>query len=152
MKRLPLNKEVILSRIREIEKDLNKLSRFKNYSLEEFKRDENFAIAEHYLRRALEAVFDIGNHILSRIPGGRASTYKEIALELSKENIIPEKFAKEKLVKMAGYRNRLIHFYSEVSMEELYEIIQNNLGDFEEFLKYIKELLENPEKFGFIIS
>lgn len=152
MKRLPLNREVILSRMREIEKDLNKLLRFKNYSLEEFKKDENFAIAEHYLRRALEAVFDIGNHILSRIPGIRISTYKEIALELSKENIIPEKFAKEKLVKMAGYRNRLIHFYSEVSMEELYEIIQNNLGDFEEFLKYIKELLENPEKFGFIIS
>ncbi|MGB9810863.1 MAG: DUF86 domain-containing protein, partial [Dictyoglomus turgidum] len=65
---IPLNKEVILSRIREIEKGKEKLLRFKDYSLEEFKSGENFAIAEHYLRRALEAVFDIGNHILSRIP------------------------------------------------------------------------------------
>ncbi|MEN2984391.1 MAG: HepT-like ribonuclease domain-containing protein [Dictyoglomaceae bacterium] len=81
----------------------------------------------------------------------RTSTYKEIALALAKENIIPENFVKEKLVKMAGYRNRLIHFYSEVSLEELYSIIQNNIKDFEEFLKYIKELLENPEKFGFKI-
>ncbi|MCS7201741.1 MAG: DUF86 domain-containing protein [Dictyoglomus sp.] len=130
---------------------MNRLLKFKKIPLEEFEKDDNFAIAEHYLRRALEAVFDIGNHILSRIPGIRISTYKDIALALAKENIIPEDFAKEKLVKMAGYRNRLIHFYSEVSLEELYNIIQNNLGDFEEFLKYIKELLENPEKFGFTI-
>ena len=82
-----------MSRIREIEKDIEKLSRFKDLSLQDFKTDDNFAIAEHYLRRALEAVFDIGNHILSRVP-----------------EAVPETFAKEKLIKMAGYRNRLIHF------------------------------------------
>jgi len=120
-------------------------------SLEEFKTDENFAIAEHYLRRALEAVFEIGNHILSRIPGIRISTYKEIALALGEQNIIPKEFAQEKLLKMAGYRNRLVHFYSEVSVDELYQIIQNNLTDFEEFLKYIKNILENPESFKFTI-
>ncbi len=151
MKRLPLNREVILLRIREIEKDIEKLLRFKDFSFREFEADDNFAIAEHYLRRALEAVFDIGNHILSRVPGVRVSTYKEIVLGLYKEKIIPENFAKEKLVKMAGYRNRLIHFYAEVSVEELYEIIQKNLGDFEEFLNYLKDLLENPEKFDFTI-
>ncbi len=151
MKRLPLNSEVILLRIREIEKDIEKLLRFKDFSFREFEADDNFAIAEHYLRRALEAVFDIGNHILSRVPGVRVSTYKEIVLGLYKEKIIPENFAKEKLVKMAGYRNRLIHFYAEVSVEELYEIIQKNLGDFEEFLNCLKDLLENPEKFDFTI-
>ncbi|HOJ93527.1 MAG TPA: DUF86 domain-containing protein [Dictyoglomaceae bacterium] len=151
MNKMPLNREVILSRIREIEKDIDKLSEFKNFSLEEFKMGENFAIGEHYLRRALEAVFDIGNHILSRVPGMRASTYKEIALGLLNEKIVPEDFAQDKLLKMAAYRNRLVHFYSEVSIEEMYEIIQNNLGDLEEFLKYIKDLLENPEKFNFTI-
>ncbi|ACK41836.1 MULTISPECIES: type VII toxin-antitoxin system HepT family RNase toxin [Dictyoglomus] len=149
---IPLNKEVILSRIREIEKGKEKLLRFKDYSLEEFKSGENFAIAEHYLRRALEAVFDIGNHILSRIPGIRVSTYKDIALKLGEYGIIPGKFAKEVLVKMAGYRNRLVHFYAEVSIEELYYIIQNNLNDFDEYLKYIKDLLENPEKFGLTLE
>ncbi|ACI19170.1 HepT-like ribonuclease domain-containing protein [Dictyoglomus thermophilum] len=46
------------------------------------------------LRRPLEAVFDIGNHILSRVP-----------------EAVPETFARENLIKMAEYRNRLIHFY-----------------------------------------
>lgn len=48
----------------------------------EEQKGENFTIAEHYLKRALEAVFDIGTHIISRIPGERASSYKDIVLIL----------------------------------------------------------------------
>jgi len=51
-------------------------------------------------------------------------------------------FAEEKLYKMAGYRNRLTHFYFEITPAELHEIIQNNLGDFRVFLKHIKIILE----------
>ena len=39
----------------------------------------------------------------------------------------------EKLEKMAGYRNRLVHYYKEISNEEIYEILQNDLGDLEKF-------------------
>jgi len=149
MKKIPINREVILSRIREIERNIDKLARYKNVPLKEFEMGENFAIAEHYLRRTLEAVFDIGTHILSRIPGKRLSTYKDIALSLGKEEIVHQNFAKEKLLKMAGYRNRLVHFYAEVSTEELYEIIQNHLEDFTEFIRHMKSFLEDSEKFGF---
>ncbi|MCX7796352.1 MAG: DUF86 domain-containing protein [bacterium] len=151
MKKIPLNREVILDRIRIIEKSLSKLARFKDMSLEDFKSGENFAIAEHYLRRTLEAVFDIGNHIISRIPGEKASSYREIAIILGRYNIVSEEFARDKLVRMAGYRNRLIHFYSEITEEEMYNIIQANLLDIEEFISALKILLEKPEKYGFSI-
>lgn len=149
MKEIPLNREVILDRIRIIEKSLFKLADFEEISLEDFKSGENFAIAEHYLRRALEAIFDIGNHIISRIPGERASSYKDIAIILGRYNIVSEDFARDKLVKMAGYRNRLVHFYAEITEEEMYEIIQTRLIDLKEFITSIKMLLENPEKYGF---
>jgi len=152
MKNLPINKEVIISRMIEIEKDYNKLSQFKDFSIDEFKKEENFAIAEHYLRRALEAVFDIGNHMLSRVSGLRVTTYKDIAINLGKINIVQKEFADQKLLKMAGYRNRLIHFYSEITVEEIYKIIQFELNDFMEFLKYIKKVIEDPELYGFSIS
>ncbi|MCX6089084.1 MAG: DUF86 domain-containing protein [Candidatus Atribacteria bacterium] len=145
MKKIPFNREIILSRMGEIERDIDKLSRYKKISLEEFEKGENFAITEHYLRRALEAVFDIGTHILSRIPGKRLSTYKDIALSLGEEKIVPQNYAKEKLLKMAGYRNRLVHFYAEVSTEQLYQIIQNNLQDFIEFLRHLKIFLEDSD-------
>lgn len=142
MKKNPINREIIIKRISEIEKSLKKLEEYKNLSLHEFREGENFAITEHYLRRALEAVFDIGNHILSKIPGIRVTTYKEIAIELGKQKILPFDFAEDKLIKMAGYRNRLIHFYSEITIEEMYYILQNDLEDFYKFIKYIKPLLE----------
>lgn len=56
-------------------------------------------------------------------------------------------FAQEKLLSMAKYRNRLVHFYAEISPTELYEILQKDLGDFDVFLTAIKNVLENPNKY-----
>jgi len=39
--------------------------------------------------------------------------------------------------------HRLIHFYSEIDSQEIYEIITNKLDDLKEFIKYIKPLLIN---------
>ena len=146
MKRIPINQELILARLEEILKDIEELKYFQKVSLEKFKEGKNFAIAEHYLRRALEAIFDIGSHILSRIPGVRPSSYKEIAILLGETGIVNEEFAKDKLLKMAGYRNRLIHFYLEVKKDELYTIIKNNLSDIEEFCKIVKNFLTSGKE------
>ncbi len=51
-------------------------------------------------------------------------------------------FAKGNFCKMAGYRNRLTHFYLQVSPKEIYQIIKDNLEDFEVFMKHIKRLLK----------
>jgi len=48
-------------------------------SPDEFAKEENFVRGQFYLRRALEGVFHIGSHILSRIPGGRVTEYKAAA-------------------------------------------------------------------------
>ena len=48
---------------------------------------------------------------------------------------------------MAGYRNRMVHFYGEITEKELYGIIQKELGDFLVFCKCIVKLLNHPEKF-----
>lgn len=152
MKKLPVNKHTITVKLDEIQRCVEKLKQFQAMTLDEFKGGENFAISEHYLRRALEAVFEIGSHILARLPGGKVSGYKEIAKKLGEHRILTPEFAKETLIKMAGYRNRLIHFYSEVTVEEMYQIIQNNLNDFDRFNEYIKEVLIKPEKFGLIVE
>ena len=104
------------------------------------------------LQRALEGVFSISSHILSRIPGGQASKYSEIALNLGKYKIVDRDFAENTLVKMAKYRNRLVHFYDEITPKEIYDIIQNHLGDFDIFLAAIKKVLEHPENFDLSIE
>lgn len=142
MKNLELDNNLILEKLKILEKHLQRLEELKALSQGKFSLPNNFDIAAWNLRSALEAVFDLGAHVSSRIPGNSFGTYKEIALKLGKYGIVPLNFAKQNLEKMAGYRNRLTHFYFEVSSKEMYDIIQNNLGDFEIFMKYIKKLIK----------
>jgi uncharacterized protein YutE (UPF0331/DUF86 family) len=148
MKRVPLNREILKARLSYIEDSLKSLQRFKGKSFEEFHADpDNFRITYYDMHRALEAAMDIGSHILSRIPGARATSYREIPLLLGRNKIVPLGFAEKELLQMAGYRNRMVHFYSEITEKELYTIIQNNLKDFEKFCGYINKLLTNPAKY-----
>ena len=91
---------------------------------------------------------DIGSHILSRIPGARPSSYKDIPRLLEKHKIIPSDFANSQLTKMAGYRNRMVHFYGEITEKEIYNIIQEELQDLDTFCDYIDEVLKDPAKFN----
>ena len=86
------------------------------------------AAAESYLRRALEALFDIGRHILAKRFAYPATEYKEIAKGLSDNKVLVEKEA-ELMRKMAGYRNRMVHFYHEITPEELHEICLHHLNE-----------------------
>ena len=95
---------------------------------------------------------DIGSHILSRIPGARPTSYKDIPRLLEKSRIIPADFVANSLGKMAGYRNRMVHFYGEITEREIYNIIQEELEDFYTFLKYINAILKNPSKFNLSIT
>lgn len=149
MKSLSLNRKVLLNRLSEIERDLSELEKFQPLSLKEFQKGVHYAVAEHHLRRALEAIFDAGNHILSRLPlapSQRPETYKAIALALGHYKVVSEVFAQGPLSKMAGYRNRLVHFYDEVTPSELYEIIQNQLKDLEVFGKALRNVITHPER------
>ncbi len=146
--RAPLNKEVLQTRISYIEDSVRSLERFKGLSYEDFHANsDNFRIAFYDLHRALEAVMDIGSHILSRIPGARPSSYKDIPRLLEKQKIIPPDFAGGSLIKMAGYRNRMVHFYGEITEREIFDIIQEELGDFYTFVAYIGAVLIDPAKF-----
>jgi uncharacterized protein YutE (UPF0331/DUF86 family) len=86
------------------------------------------AAAESYLRRALEALFDIGRHILAKRFAYPATEYKEITKGLSENKVLVEKEG-ELMRKMAGYRNRMVHFYHEITPEELHEICLYHLNE-----------------------
>jgi uncharacterized protein YutE (UPF0331/DUF86 family) len=67
------------------------------------------AAAESYLRRSLEALFDIGRHILAKRFAYPATEYREIAKGLLEKKVLEAKEA-ELMREMAGYRNRMVHF------------------------------------------
>jgi uncharacterized protein YutE (UPF0331/DUF86 family) len=93
----------------------------------------NAASAESYLRRALEALLDLGRHILAKGIGQGPAEYKEVAIALARAQVLDESRG-ALLVRLAGYRNRLVHFYDEVSDEELLEICTQHAGDIGDLL------------------
>ena len=106
----------------------------------------NLWSAESCLRRSLEALFDVGRHILAKGYGSGVSEYKEIALRLQEKAALTETEA-ELFTVLAGYRNRLVHFYHEVSAQELFEICSNQLGDLELIQNaYRRWMKEHPER------
>jgi uncharacterized protein YutE (UPF0331/DUF86 family) len=88
----------------------------------------NIYTAESCLRRALESLFDIGRHILAKGFARGVSEYKEIAQILEVNDVLSPEVAGI-LRTLAGYRNRMVHFYHEVSAEELFEICTTDLKD-----------------------
>jgi uncharacterized protein YutE (UPF0331/DUF86 family) len=101
--------------------------------------------AESCLRRALEALLDLGRHILAKAFAIGVSEYKQIADELTKNQVIGAGQG-EILRTLAGYRNRMVHFYHEVSKEELHQICTNQLTDIEIILASMKRWIkEHPE-------
>ena len=94
------------------------------------------AAAESYLRRALEALLDLGRHVLAKGVGVAAIEYRDIATKLGEHGIL-SKDDVDLMREMAGYRNRMVHFYNEISEDELFDICANQLNDVERILNAI---------------
>ena len=136
-----LNIKLIEDRLGFIIRSIARLKKLSWLDEQDFLKEDNSAIVESYLRRSLEAIFDIGRHIIAKTAGKGIVQYKEIARALSQEGVITGDQS-EKLILMAGYRNRLVHFYHEISDTELHAILNNNLSDMEDFVKEIKRFIE----------
>ena len=148
-----LNTSRILELLRFIETCLQELKSFSEMTKEEFLSDKrNPPFVESYLRRSLEAVFDAGRHILSKTYGFKEIEYKFIAKELGEREVITKELS-SLLQKMAGYRNRMVHFYREVTPEELYDIVVNHLEGLDRYIKeiaaFLKAYEETKDRTGF---
>ena len=98
------------------------------------------------LRRALEALLDLGRHVLAKGFTVAPAEYKEVADELTRAGVLSERDS-ALLRQMAGYRNRLVHFYHEISQEELYALCSLHLPEVEHVCEAVLKWLQgHPDK------
>ena len=76
----------------------------------------------------IDHAVSIPRHILAKGFGQGVTEYKEVARQLRAHRVLTDHEA-ELLEDVAGYRNRMVHFYHEVSSRELYEICSTRLED-----------------------
>jgi uncharacterized protein YutE (UPF0331/DUF86 family) len=112
----------------------------------EFSADPRMVAAgESFLRRSLEGLLDLGRHVLAKGFGKVVPDYAAVADELAAQGILlPETAVKLRL--MARYRNRMVHFYDDVTTPELYGVLTGERRDVEEVLGAIQHwLAAHPE-------
>lgn len=142
-----ISSRITADRLAWIDRMLGEIRRLPLSDLEAFLGDSrNVFTAESALRTSLEALFDLGRHILAKGYGIAATEYKEIARGLQRQGVLDSEDARL-LEMLAGYRNRLVHFYHEITSTELFEICSQELGDVEKLRGAFLEWLQgHPER------
>lgn len=138
------DKEIVRDRLARIRRYVGDLRSMSGITLEAFKtnRERQYAVL-HAMQLAIEATIEIGTHICSAdelgVPGSYAETF-----DLLEQGCVLAGPLAAKLRAMARLRNRIVHFYWEVELEELYRILKEHMGDFDAYLVAIERYLETP--------
>ncbi len=128
--------------ISEFRKSVSRLQKLKETGRQKFLDDpDKIGSAKYHFIVAIESSIDMCNHIISRngyrVPEDYGDTYKV----MGEKGAFDDEFS-EQLVKMAKFRNRLVHLYWEVDDARIYKILEENLEDFIKFIKLIAGYLE----------
>ncbi len=141
-----IRQKTVLAKAQGIREMLAAVASLPLASVAEFAADRRMVAAgESFLRRALEGLLDLGRHVLAKGFGRVVPEYAAIADELAAHGILTADGAR-KLRVMARYRNRMVHFYDDITPEELYGILVTERGDVEAVLDAILAwLAAHPE-------
>jgi uncharacterized protein YutE (UPF0331/DUF86 family) len=121
--------EVIRKRLNKIDEYLVVLQRLQRYGRDEFLSDpERYGSAERFLHLAIEALLDMGNHVIADEGLGVVDWYSDVPRIFLEKGMISSELS-EKWIRMIGFRNTLVHGYMDVDRTIVYEVLQNGLGD-----------------------
>ena len=137
-----MDKERILSKLDKIENYLSQIEEIRPRNIEDYTKSIKDRMAcERLLQISVENVLDICNMIVSELKLGLPSDEDDVFAKIENKKIIT-KDMKNKLIKMKGVRNILVHRYGEIEDEKIFEVLSENLEDFEKFkreiIKFIK--------------
>ena len=135
-----VKKEIILERSQKCNEYLSQLEEIiEGVEFDDFNsKPLLYGSAERFLHLSIEALIDIGNHIISDNNLGRVNVYKDIALILAENGYLTEE-EKKLFIKIIAFRNILVHDYMDLDRDVIFNLLKNNLKDIRGMLKsYLK--------------
>jgi len=130
-----VNKEVIRKRLNRLDEYLEILYSLRKYSFETFiGNPEHYGSTERFLHLSIEAINDIGNHIIADDALGVVDSYSDIPTILYQKGLIDLEM-REKWIRMIGFRNTLVHEYIEIDRQIVYRVLQSGLGDIKALIR-----------------
>lgn len=139
---MELDREKIEQKLLFMENNITKLKKLrvldKTIFIEDFR---NVDSAKYLLQVTIEAMLDISSHLIARNRWGKPEDNKSSFTILAQNDVI-EKEDINTYFSMAKFRNRIVHMYFNINDEMIYDITQNNLDDFEKFIRSISFIIK----------
>ena len=141
-----MRREDVQSKLNLIPENLEKLEIFRAMGYEIFVSDfRNIDSALHRLQTSIQALVDIGGYIIGSLGLRLPSTSAEV-IDILVEHGLLEKKKRDRYISMIQFRNRIVHFYNDIDLKILYQILQEELIDIRElYRKLILTIDEHPD-------
>ncbi len=132
-----VNQNIIKAKINHVEQSLQRLEGKKSTTLTELKRNLDLQdIVLHNLQLSIQGCIDIASHIISDQGWTVPDTLAGLFDILMNHKVISQNL-NEKLKKMVGFRNIIIHEYGTIDLDKVHAILRKDLKDIYLFLKAI---------------
>ena len=138
--------DLILAKAGSVKRHLNRVLEKRKTDLRTFLK--NIDIQESVLfniQMAIQNCIDIAAHIISDEGFGIPGSTNEMFYLLEENGYLNNEIT-EKMVKAVGLRNLVVHEYSKIDLERIFEATQKDITDLNEFLKSIFKKLGLAEK------
>ena len=88
------------------------------------------------IQMAIQNCIDIAAHIISEEGFGIPDSTGDMFYLLEENNYLDNKIT-QKMVKAAGLRNLIVHEYAKIEAKQVFNIVQKDITDLNEYLKAI---------------
>ncbi|MBT9174248.1 MAG: hypothetical protein DDT21_02660 [Syntrophomonadaceae bacterium] len=133
--------EVVESKLKLLAEYRRDLKEYEKIRLEEYRKDKKIQrFIERTLQLSIECCIDIASHITSDEGFREAKDNKDLFIILNEEKVISASLLKN-LIKMAQFRNIIVHNYTRIEPEIVVSILRKNIVDFDNFAKEIAKFI-----------
>jgi uncharacterized protein YutE (UPF0331/DUF86 family)/predicted nucleotidyltransferase len=123
--------EVIRKRLQKLDEYLAILATLQSYNFDEFKNNpEHYGSTERFLHLAIEALLDMGTHVIADMGLGIINRYNDIPTILADAGYIDHEL-QETWIRLIGFRNILVHNYLDIDAQVVYNVLHHHLTDIE---------------------
>ena len=138
-----MDKKVIEVRLKKLDHAVSRLKRIQQISKDEYTDNQDYQdIAERNFQVAIQTCIDIANYIIAGQNLLVPDEQENVFIVLGKNGVLPEELI-EKIKGMVSFRNILVHNYLYTDPNQVYDILQNQLSDFNSFAQAIVNYLES---------
>jgi uncharacterized protein YutE (UPF0331/DUF86 family) len=130
---LVVDRDLILRKLSDLERYIAQVSEYRMIDAEQYRDDwRSQRIIERTLQMAIEACVDIASHVIADRGLPVPATYAEVFDVLGQAGLI-DRALRDAMVKMARFRNLIVHEYTRIDPDIVVHILRHDLDDLTRF-------------------